>query len=205
MMSFHGSLVVPDDLDIPVYFSHFNSDEHKISFMIINAVKILLLTGVRSGELRLTEWDEINTEELLWIIPKHKTKTGIQHKVHLTELVISIFAKLKEHSDIIGSNYVIPSSKTQKDSDGKTINNKPLIDRALARAIARIQERAGIDKWTPHDLRRSFATQQGQLLKTSPVVIEKLLGHKMPKIMQTYNRDEMLDDRKWLLNSAQIK
>lgn len=66
----------------------------------------------------------------------------------------------------------------------------------MARAIARIQERAGIDKWTPHDLRRSFATQQGQVLKTNPVVIEKLLGHKMPKIMQTYNRHEMLDDRR---------
>ena len=66
----------------------------------------------------------------------------------------------------------------------------------MARAIARIQERAGIEKWTPHDLRRSFATQQGQLLKTNPIVIEKLLGHMIPKIMQTYNRDEMLDDRR---------
>jgi integrase len=182
--------------EIKIILNFLNSGKHRISPMIIRAVKILLLTGVRSGELRLAEWDEINAEELLWTIPKHKTKTGIQHKVHLTGLVINLFTELKEFSDLLGSNYVIPSSKTQKDSNGNTINDQPLTDRALARAIARIQERAGIDKWTPHDLRRSFATQQGQVLKTNPVVIEKLLGHKMPKIMQTYNRDEMLDDRK---------
>ncbi len=96
--------------EIKEILKFLDSDAHKISFMIINATKILLLTGVRSGELRLAEWDEINIENLLWTIPKHKTKTGIQHKVHLTELMISIFAKLKEHSDITGSNYVIPSS-----------------------------------------------------------------------------------------------
>ena len=29
-----------------------------------------------------------------------------------------------------------------------------------------------------------------------PVVIEKCLGHKMPKIMATYNKNEMLPQRK---------
>ncbi|CAM4482568.1 MAG: hypothetical protein LEGION0403_FIIPPAGN_02853 [Legionella sp.] len=33
-----------------------------------------------------------------------------------------------------------------------------------------------------------------------PVVIEKCLGHKMPKIMATYNRNEMLVQRKEALN-----
>ena len=55
---------------------------------------------------------------------------------------------------------------------------------------------ASIEKSTLHDLRCSFATQQGQILKTNPVVIEKLLGHKTPKIMQTHYRDKMLDDRR---------
>lgn len=34
-----------------------------------------------------------------------------------------------------------------------------------------------------------------------PVVIEKCLGHKMPKIMATYNRNEMLPQRRVALNS----
>lgn len=76
----------------------------------------------------------------------------------------------------------------------------PLSDRALPKAVIRLQERIGIDKWTPHDLRRTFATQLGEVLRIDPVVIEKCLGHKMPKIMATYNKNEMLPERKEALD-----
>ena len=65
------------------------------------------------------------------------------------------------------------------------------LPKALSRAINRIQERVGIPHWTAHDLRRSFCTQLGEALHIDPVVIEK-----MPKIMATYNRNEMLVQRK---------
>jgi hypothetical protein len=38
--------------------------------------------------------------------------------------------------------------------------------------------------------------QLGETLCIDPVVIEKCLGHKMPKIMATYNKNEMLLQRK---------
>jgi integrase len=79
-------------------------------------------------------------------------------------------------------------------------NNLPLTENTLARAISRIQKRLNIPKWTAHDLRRTFATQLGQTLHTGPVVIEKCLGHKMPKIMATYNKNEMFPERKNALN-----
>ncbi|KTD64275.1 phage-related integrase [Legionella spiritensis] len=69
-------------------------------------------------------------------------------------------------------------------------------DKAMPRAVIRIQERVGIPQWTAHDLRRTFATQLGETLNVDPVVIEKCLGHKMPKIMATYNKNEMLPQRK---------
>ena len=73
--------------------------------------------------------------------------------------------------------------------------NKPLDENALPRAIRRIQDRVGIPEWTAHDLRRTFATQLGESLNIDPVVIEKCLGHKMPRIMATYNKNEMLPQR----------
>ncbi|TIE23191.1 integrase, partial [Legionella pneumophila] len=36
----------------------------------------------------------------------------------------------------------------------------------------------------------------GETLHIDPVVIEKCLGHKMPRIMATYNKNEMLPQRK---------
>ena len=44
------------------------------------------------------------------------------------------------------------------------------------------------------------ATQLGETLRIDPVVIEKCLGHKMPKIMATYNKNEMLPERKEALD-----
>ena len=46
------------------------------------------------------------------------------------------------------------------------------------------------------DLRRAFATQLGETLHIDAVVIEKCVGHKMPRIMATYNKNEMLPQRK---------
>jgi len=81
--------------------------------------------------------------------------------------------------------------------DGKS----PLTLQALPRAVKRLQERIGIEHWTIHDTRRSFATHLGETLKIEPVVIEKCLGHKMPRIMATYNKNEMLCERKQALNA----
>lgn len=125
------------------------------------------------------------------MIPSENTKGGVAIKVHLTDLTKSIFSDLKAISD---SAFVLPG----KDSD------KCLDENALPRAIRRIQDRVGIPHWTAHDLRRTFATQLGETLNIDPVVIEKCLGHKMPKIMATYNRNEMLPQRrealeKWTL------
>ncbi len=71
-----------------------------------------------------------------------------------------------------------------------------MTENAIPRAIKRIQDRLGIPEWTVHDLQRTFATQLGETLQIDPVVIEKCLGHKMPRIMATYNRNEMLPQRR---------
>lgn len=38
------------------------------------------------------------------------------------------------------------------------------------------------------------------MLRVDAVVIEKLLGHKLPRIMATYNKNEMLHERKEALD-----
>ncbi|MBP6918565.1 MAG: tyrosine-type recombinase/integrase [Legionellaceae bacterium] len=147
------------------------------------AIKIMILTGIRTGEIRLAQWRSIDFEKSLWIIPPEHTKGGITHKIHLSNLTQSVFQELKSIGD---SALVLPG----------LIESKPLDEGALPRAIKRIQDKVGIPEWTAHDLRRTFATQLGETLNVDPVVIEKCLGHKMPRIMATYNKNEMLPQRK---------
>jgi len=101
----------------------------------------------------------------------------------LTDMVKTLLEELYNSET---NNYVISGA------DGLN----PLTDKAIPRAVLRIQERVSIPHWTAHDLRRTFATQLGETLQVDPVIIEKCLGHKMPKIMATYNKNEMLPQRK---------
>ena len=148
-----------------------------------HAIKIILLTGVRTAELRLATFDEFDMEQSLWTIPADNSKTGIIMKIHLSPQVKALLTELKAAAS---SRYVLSGVKA----------NTPLTENALPRAIKRIEERMGIPRWTAHDLRRTFATQLGEALHVDPVVIEKCLGHKMPRIMATYNKNEMLPQRK---------
>lgn len=160
-----------------------DSDNSRLSLQIRTALKIILLTGVRSSELRLAQWNEIDYEQSLWTIPASHTKNALVMKIHLTPLTQSLFELLNAETS---SSFIIPGLNEEE----------PLTDKAIAKAVSRIQTRVGIPHWTAHDLRRTFATQLGQTLNIDPVVIEKCLGHKMPKIMATYNKNEMLPQRK---------
>lgn len=159
------------------------SDQHGLSLSIKQAIKIIILTGVRTAEIRLATWSEFDFAQSLWIIPPVHTKTAMKMKIHLTPQIKSILQTLRELSS---SEFVLTGSDT----------SSPLSEKAISKAISRIQERVGIPYWTAHDLRRTFATQLGEALHVDPVVIEKCLGHKMPKIMATYNKNDMLPQRK---------
>jgi integrase len=62
-----------------------------------------------------------------------------------------------------------------------------------------MQDKIGIPYWTAHDLRRTFSTQLSAM-GVAPHIVEKCLGHKLPKIMATYNQHEWLDERRDALN-----
>lgn len=160
-----------------------DSDECQMFLQTKIAIKIIILTGVRTAEIRLAQWKHFDFENSLWTVPPEHTKGAITVKIHLTSLVKSLLVELKSIGD---SPFVLVGM----------IPNRPLDQNALPRAISRIQKRVGIPEWTAHDLRRTFATQLGETLNIDPVVIEKCLGHKMPRIMATYNKNEMLPQRK---------
>ncbi len=173
--------------EIKILWRFLDGDESQMALQTKNAIKIILLTGVRTAELRLATFSEFDFEKSLWTIPAEHSKTDNEMKIHLSSQVKNLVMELKKRSH---SNYVLPGVKT----------NTPLTENALPRAIKRIEDRLGIPSWTAHDLRRTFATQLGEALHVEPVVIEKCLGHKMPRIMATYNKNEMLPQRKEALD-----
>ena len=51
-------------------------------------------------------------------------------------------------------------------------------------------------KWTPHDLRRTMATQMRQTLRVSADVVERCLNHTPQGIVGVYQTGELMAERK---------
>ncbi len=131
-------------------------------------VWLLLLTGIRKGELLKAQWADVDfTNRILTL---RKTKNGKQHVVPLSAEAISILETLPRTT---GNPYVLPGGK-----DGR-----PLVN--IYKPWYRILEDANLNDVHIHDLRRSFASmivQSGKSLQ----LVSKLLNHSNTRTTETY-------------------
>jgi integrase len=109
-------------------------------------IKLLALTGQRLSEIGSLRWSEVHDGEI--ILPAERTKNGRPHVVPLSEAANKIIAQQSKGADdlIFGKRGFVNWS-----------NSKMRLDK-------RITEANGgkpIAHWTPHDLRRTFATYAG--------------------------------------------
>ena len=134
-----------------------------------NAAKIMLLTGVRTQELRLARWEHFNFAKGEWEIPKEIFKNRKAQVVPVTSYVRQLLDEMKAAA--LGSPWVCPSSKDQ---------TQPMSKRCVGRAIDRAYENVdGLDvndKATPHDMRRTISTHL-KIAGVDALVCDKILGH----------------------------
>jgi integrase len=139
------------------------------------ALKAILLTGQRPGEVAGMTWNEIDGE--WWIIPADRIKNREENRVPILPMLADIIEQARVYSS--DSNYVFRSSHNEE---------SPLTVGALANAIRRHSAEMGIDeRFTPHDLRRTLRTRLAEL-GVSDIVAERVLGHKLQGVLGIYNR-----------------
>ncbi len=183
----------------PAPFRKLKPEERKpawISKPLAAALKLLLVTGQRRGELVKAKWAYLDFNDAVWTIPAENSKNGRRHDVPLSPLAVELFGELK---GLAGkSDYVLPSYDQKK----------PITERALTKAAERARPFITIDNdgraeaiahWTPHDLRRTVATQLSEL-GALPHVVEKILNHTLQGVMAVYNRHDYMHERRQALD-----
>jgi integrase len=128
-------------------------------------VRLLLLTGCRRNEIAALSWPEVSADAIN--LPALRTKTGVAHRVPLTDLMKATLPPKR-------GRYVM------------TGTDKPLSPGSL-------KPKVSIPPWTLHDLRRSFASGLGRL-GVAPHVIERMLNHKVKGVARIYNRHQYEDE-----------
>ncbi|MHB8876154.1 MAG: tyrosine-type recombinase/integrase [Myxococcaceae bacterium] len=159
------------------------------------ALRLLLLTAVRSAELRLARWEDLDLKAATWTIPVANQKLTLKQArqakpfvIPLTPTAIALFGELRDLAN--GSPWVLASD------DARTGHYS---DKALARAMRRFwrsdPDLKTLPEASPHDLRRSARTWLGKL-GVPPHIAERCLNHRLGRIVATYDQGDYLAERR---------
>jgi len=168
---------------IPAFLSALN--HYTGSLLTRNGTKLLMLTGLRTIELRTSEWADIDIEKGIWQIPAERMKMRRPHIVPLSHQVKTL---LEEVYQLTGrGKYVFP---------GRNDAGKPMSEASINQVIKRI----GYDgKATGHGFRHTLSTilhEQGY----NSAWIEVQLAHvDKNSIRGIYNHAQYLDGRREML------
>lgn len=149
------------------------------------ALRLLMLTFVRTGEMRKAKWEDIDLKKKVWAIPAENMKMRIEHRVPLSGQTLEVLTRLKE---VAGNNpygLLLPSQNRQKHPMmcENTINNV-------------IKKMGYGGKLVGHGFRALASTRLNESGLFKPDVIERQLAHKEPnQVRASYNRAEYWDDR----------
>lgn len=176
--------------------------EHQAHFVRENylAVVLLVLLGVRKGELTAAPWKEIDLNEGVWYLPSQRAKNEHAIDIPLPTQAVTILKELKVRAG--KSEYVFPSRRASKrrgyisdDTLNHALTN--LFGRKtgkLESSTGNILGEASIEYFVIHDLRRTTRTLMSKN-KVRTEVAEKCINHVKKGVEGIYNRDAYFDER----------
>ena len=143
----------------------------RMSEAVRSALRLILITAQRPGEVVGMRWEELHLKAGWWEIPRERTKADRSHRVPLTSLALAEL-KTRDKAD----PWVFPSVKGQ-----------PLKVLALSHAVWHNRQHFGIAHWTPHDLRRTAASHLARL-GVDRFTLARILNHADREVTAIYDR-----------------
>ena len=151
----------------------------------IHALRLLMLTATRPGEVRGARWAEFDLDAALWTIPPERMKMRSEHRVPLSTQALEVLADMQALS--ADSVLVFPSP---------VYRSKPLSENTFNSALARMGYK---NTATAHGFRALFSTVANEH-GWNPDVIERQLAHKeQNEIRAAYHRTTYMQDRTKLM------
>jgi integrase len=186
-----------DPAQIPEFMTALRQQDALAS----RALELLVLTGLREGEVAGAEWPEFDLDAALWTIPVERLKDRLHrqqpHRVPLSGPALKILRKLEG----LDEDWVFPGLGTDKSIAPQSIlealknlnadkNGKPIwVDPVSKERIVVHGFRSTFRTWAEENGHRREAAEES-------------LGHKVAgKVEGQYRRTDILEERRKLMDA----
>lgn len=163
----------------------------KMSEGVRLALKLQLVTAQRKGEVVNAEWEEFDLHSGVWTIPAEKSKNNIPHRVPLSDMAVELLSEIRIQSK--ESRWLFPSFYWRS-------KDTPIKPNAVDWGLRRNRDYFPIEKFVPHDLRRSAASHMTSM-GISRLVVSKILNHAEGGITSVYDRHSYDKEKRQALDT----
>lgn len=155
-------------------------------------LKLCLIYGCRTGELRLAEKCHIDFKKGIWTVPAENHKVGLTTNRALVRPILPFTAELfNEAMELSPSKINLFCNAQDTDQMGRS---SPLQLPYNIRQWLRRHRKYEMPHWSMHDLRRTARTNFSTL--TEPHVAEIMLGHTLPGQWHVYDHHDYLEEQR---------
>lgn len=151
------------------------------------SVSLLLLTGVRPGELRLAPWAEFDLDSALWIIPPARMKMRRPHLVPLPKQAVAILREI--HAMTGHRRLVFP---------GRSNHEKPMCENTVNNCLVKAGYKGRQDG---HGFRHLISTELNGRGYNRDWIERQLAHGDSDEIRATYNHATYLDQRRAMMQA----
>ena len=148
------------------------------------AIELLVLTATRSGEVRLSDWSEVDLDAKTWTIPAARMKMKEEHVIPLSDRATEVLQQAKAMGD---DGLIFPGMRA----------GRPMSDMTMSKLVKELGYPVDI-----HGFRTSFRTWVQEQTNTAHEVAERALAHKTTnKVEAAYARSDLFEKRRKLMDA----
>jgi len=182
----HGHYAALDTKELPDFLRILNKNDVRLYAQTRFAVRMLMLTFVRTSELIEAKWPEFDFPNTEWIIPAERMKMKKPHIVPLSKQALEILEELKQLNG--KREYVFAS-------EARPLQH--MSNNTILSALARLGYKG---RMTGHGFRALAMTTIKEKLGYRHEVVDRQLAHApASKVDAAYDRAKFLDERRVMM------
>jgi integrase len=162
-------------------------DSANINLLTRSAIRLLVLTAVRPGELRTAPWTEFDLDAATWTIPKERMKARRPHVVPLPEQAVALLRQLQP---ITGKYPLVFAGQQNPD--------RPMSENTINKALRVMGYE---NRQTGHGFRHLISTELNGRGYNKDWIERQLAHGDSDGIRDTYNHANYLEQRRGMMQS----